>query len=150
DGEAEIGIIVIPNILSVPGAELVGPLPPELQSYITFTAAISAQSPHQQAAADLIKLITSPSGVDVIKSKGMEPGWGGGDEGFFRCVGWAKARARSQRVGKIVRAPCPRGDRAGDFAHPTQLRCLSQRALDCQKISPSEPFLQRRTQQIGG
>jgi molybdate transport system substrate-binding protein len=74
DGEAEIGIIVIPNILSVSGAELVGPLPPELQSYITFTAAVSAQSPHQQAAADLIKLITSRSGVDVIKSKGMEPG----------------------------------------------------------------------------
>ena len=44
DGQAELGIIVIPNILSVPGADLVGPLPPELQSYIVFTAAVSAQS----------------------------------------------------------------------------------------------------------
>ena len=74
EGEAEIGIIVIPNILSVPGAELVGPLPSELQSYITFTAAVSAQSPHQHAAGELIKMITSPSGIAVIKSKGMEPG----------------------------------------------------------------------------
>jgi molybdate transport system substrate-binding protein len=73
-GEVEIGIIVIPNILSVPGAELVGPLPPEIQSYITFTAAVSPDSPNQQAARDVIKLMTSPAGVQSIKQKGMEPG----------------------------------------------------------------------------
>ncbi|HEY1541366.1 MAG TPA: substrate-binding domain-containing protein [Xanthobacteraceae bacterium] len=73
-GEAEIGIIVIPNILSVPGAELVGPLPPEIQSYITFTAAVSPNSPNQQAARDVIKLMQSPAGVQSIKKNGMEPG----------------------------------------------------------------------------
>jgi molybdate transport system substrate-binding protein len=73
-GEVELGIIVIPNILSVPGAELVGPLPPELQSYIRFTAAVSAHSPHQQATRDLIKLMTSPAAMPVLKAKGMEPG----------------------------------------------------------------------------
>jgi len=73
-GEAELGIIVIPNILSVPGAELVGPLPAEIQSYIVFTAAASAQSPNQQAARDVIKLLTSPAAVQSIKQKGMEPG----------------------------------------------------------------------------
>jgi molybdate transport system substrate-binding protein len=71
-GEAEIGIIVIPNILSVPGAELVGPLPPEIQSYVTFTAAVSAQSPNQDAARAVIRLMQSPAGVDSIKAKGME------------------------------------------------------------------------------
>jgi molybdate transport system substrate-binding protein len=73
-GEVELGIIVIPNILSVAGAELVGPLPPEVQSYIVFTAAVSAQSAHQQAARDLIKLLTSPATVPLLKTKGMEPG----------------------------------------------------------------------------
>ena len=73
-GEVELGIIVIPNILSVPGAELVGSLPPEIQSYIVFTAAVSARSPNQQAARDLIKLITSPAVVPLLKAKGMEPG----------------------------------------------------------------------------
>ncbi|HEY4821838.1 MAG TPA: substrate-binding domain-containing protein [Xanthobacteraceae bacterium] len=73
-GEAELGIIVIPNILSVPGAELVGPLPPEIQSYIVFTAAVSAQSPNQQAARDVIKLLTGAAAVQSIKAKGMEPG----------------------------------------------------------------------------
>jgi molybdate transport system substrate-binding protein len=73
-GEVELGLIVIPNILSVPGAELVGPLPQEVQSYIVFTAAASAQSPNQQAARDLIKLLTSPAIVPMLKAKGMEPG----------------------------------------------------------------------------
>jgi molybdate transport system substrate-binding protein len=73
-GEVELGLIVIPNILSVPGAELVGPIPPEVQSYIMFTAAVSAQSPHQQAARDLIKRLTSPATTPFIKAKGMEPG----------------------------------------------------------------------------
>jgi len=73
-GEVELGIIVIPNILSVPGAELVGPLPPEIQSYIVFTAAVSAKSANQQAARDLIKFITSPDAMPVLKAKGMEPG----------------------------------------------------------------------------
>ena len=50
-GEVELGIIVIPNILSVPGAELVGPLPAEINSYVTFTAAVSTKSPNAQAAA---------------------------------------------------------------------------------------------------
>jgi molybdate transport system substrate-binding protein len=73
-GEVELGLIVIPNILSVPGAELVGPIPAEVQSYIVFTAAVSAQSTHQQAARDLIKRLTSPDTVPLIKAKGMEPG----------------------------------------------------------------------------
>jgi molybdate transport system substrate-binding protein len=73
-GDVELGIIVIPNILSVPGAELVGPIPPQLQSYIVFTAAVSAQSPNQQGARDLLKVLTSPATIPLIKAKGMEPG----------------------------------------------------------------------------
>jgi len=73
-GEVELGLIVIPNILSVPGAELVGPIPAEVQSYIVFTAAVSAQSPHAPAARELIKLMTSPAVAPLIKAKGMEPG----------------------------------------------------------------------------
>jgi molybdate transport system substrate-binding protein len=73
-GEAEIGIIVIPNILSVPGAELVGPLPDEIQSWITFTAAVSQQSENQSAAREVIRLMQSPAGVQSIRKNGMEPG----------------------------------------------------------------------------
>ena len=73
-GDVELGMVVITQILTTPGVDLVGPLPPEIQSYIVFTAAVSAKSPNQQAARDLIKLITSPEAMPVLKAKGMEPG----------------------------------------------------------------------------
>jgi molybdate transport system substrate-binding protein len=73
-GEVELGLIVIPNILSVPGAQLVGPLPEEIQSYIVFTAAVAANSPNQQAARDFIAFLKSPAAIAAIKAKGMSPG----------------------------------------------------------------------------
>src|SRR5664279_3624683 len=68
-GDVELGIIVIPNILSVAGAQLVGPIPEEVQSYIVFTAAVAANSPNQQAARDLIAFLKSPVGLQSIKTK---------------------------------------------------------------------------------
>ena len=73
-GDVELGMIVIPNILSVPGAQLVGPIPEEIQSYIVFTAAVAANSPNQQAARDLIAFLKSPAAIAAIKAKGMSPG----------------------------------------------------------------------------
>ncbi len=73
-GELELGVVVITQILTTPGVELVGPLPPEIQFYITFVAGISANSKVPDAARDLIRYLTGPKAVPVIKSQGMEPG----------------------------------------------------------------------------
>jgi molybdate transport system substrate-binding protein len=73
-GDVELGLIVIPNILSVPGAQLAGPLPEDIQSYIVFTAATAVNSPHPQAARDLIAFLKSPAAIAAIKAKGMSPG----------------------------------------------------------------------------
>jgi molybdate transport system substrate-binding protein len=73
-GEVELGMVVIPNILSVPGAELVGPIPQELQSYVVFTGGVATESRHQAAARELLKFLKGPMAVPVIKAKGMEPG----------------------------------------------------------------------------
>jgi molybdate transport system substrate-binding protein len=73
-GEVELGIVVITQILTTPGVEFVGPLPPEIQSYVTFTAGISAKSKSPEAARDLIKFLTGPTATPVIKAQGMEPG----------------------------------------------------------------------------
>jgi molybdate transport system substrate-binding protein len=72
-GEVELGIIVIPNILSVPGAQLVGPIPEEVQSYIVFTAGVATNSTNQQAARDLVAFLKSPAAISAIKAKGMIP-----------------------------------------------------------------------------
>jgi molybdate transport system substrate-binding protein len=72
-GEVELGMIVIPNILSVPGAQLAGPLPEEVQSYIVFTAAVAANSTNQEAARDLVAFLRSPAAIATIKANGMVP-----------------------------------------------------------------------------
>jgi molybdate transport system substrate-binding protein len=73
EGKVELGLIVIPNIMSVAGAEVVGPLPAAINSVIMFTAAVSAQTPNQQAARELIKLMKSPEAKPMIKAKGNDP-----------------------------------------------------------------------------
>jgi molybdate transport system substrate-binding protein len=73
-GEIELGLIVITQIVTTPGVDLVGPFPPEIQSYTAFAAGISANSKQQAAAQDLIKFLTGPVATPVIKAQGMEPG----------------------------------------------------------------------------
>jgi molybdate transport system substrate-binding protein len=73
-GEIELGVVVITQILITPGVELVGPLPPEIQYYTEFVGGISARSKAPDAARDLIKFLTGPIAIPVIKSQGMEPG----------------------------------------------------------------------------
>jgi molybdate transport system substrate-binding protein len=72
-GEAELGMVVITQIMTTPGVQLAGPLPPELQSYVTFTAGISAAAPAPGAATLLLKSLMTPSTVAVIRAQGMEP-----------------------------------------------------------------------------
>jgi molybdate transport system substrate-binding protein len=72
-GEVEIGMVVITQILTTPGVDLVGPLPPELQSYVTFVAGISSESKAPAGASQLVKFLLGPRAAAVIKSQGMEP-----------------------------------------------------------------------------
>jgi molybdate transport system substrate-binding protein len=73
DGKVEIGLIVVPNIMSVPGAELAGALPKEINSIVMFTGGVSAASPNQKAARELLKLLKSPEAAPIIKAKGNDP-----------------------------------------------------------------------------
>ncbi len=73
-GEVELGMVVVTQILTTPGVELAGPLPAELQNYITFAGAIGTQSKAPDAARELIKFLKSPAALPVMKAQGMEPG----------------------------------------------------------------------------
>jgi molybdate transport system substrate-binding protein len=73
-GEIEIGMVVITQILTTPGVQLVGPLPPDVQTYITFVGAVSSNSHMPDVGRELIKFLTGPIAIPVIRSQGMEPG----------------------------------------------------------------------------
>jgi molybdate transport system substrate-binding protein len=72
-GEIEIGVIVLTQILTTPGVDLVGPLPREIQIYATFEGAVGARCMHPNAARALIAFLTGPIAIPVIKAQGMEP-----------------------------------------------------------------------------
>jgi len=73
DGEAEIGIHQISEILPVKGAVLVGPLPAEIQNFTVYSAGIATAASNAGAAQAFVKFLRGPHALPIIKAKGMEP-----------------------------------------------------------------------------
>jgi molybdate transport system substrate-binding protein len=73
DGKAELVITLIPEIRGFKGVELAGPLPADLQSYVSFAAGVATNTHNADAAKALIKFITGPAAAPTFKAKGMEP-----------------------------------------------------------------------------
>ena len=71
-GEAELVVYVIPGILPDRGVELVGPLPAEIQSYVSLTAALSTAAKEPEAGKAFIAFLTSDAAMAVIKAKGWD------------------------------------------------------------------------------
>jgi len=74
NGDVEIAMTQVSEILPVAGAELVGPLPADIQVNTVFAAGVSTAAKNADGAAALIKFLTSPPAAAAIKAKGMEPG----------------------------------------------------------------------------
>jgi molybdate transport system substrate-binding protein len=74
NGEADLGITAISEILPYAGAEVAGPLPAEIQFYSVSTAAVAANSKVGEAARAAIRFLTTPAAAAVFKAKGLEPG----------------------------------------------------------------------------
>jgi molybdate transport system substrate-binding protein len=73
-GEADMAVQLMSELMAVPGIEVVGPFPKEIQSYVVLTAGVGANTKDKSASQALIKFLTAPSAAPVIKAKGMEPG----------------------------------------------------------------------------
>jgi molybdate transport system substrate-binding protein len=72
-GEAEIGVAQASEIAAVPGTQVVGPLPGDLNNRIVFAVGIGSTCQNPSAAKALIDLLASPAAAVVMKSKGMDP-----------------------------------------------------------------------------
>jgi molybdate transport system substrate-binding protein len=77
-GEAEIGFQQFSEMLPIPGLDIVGPLPPELQKVTLFSAGIASVSKEPDAGKALIKFLASPAARDAIVKSGLEPIVAGG------------------------------------------------------------------------
>jgi len=71
-GEADIAVQQIPELLAVPGVEVIGPLPGDLHNTTEFSAAVLATSRDPAAAKALIDFLRSPDTVATLKARGFE------------------------------------------------------------------------------
>ena len=71
-GEADLAIHQISEILAVPGATLVGPLPAEIQNYTVYSGAVGAKARDAAAAQAFLGALSGPAAAQVLKDKGME------------------------------------------------------------------------------
>jgi molybdate transport system substrate-binding protein len=71
-GEAEIAMQPASELLAVPGAMLVGPIPLDVQTYIIYAGAVSAGARDKAAADALLAALHGPDKAALLKKKGME------------------------------------------------------------------------------
>src|SRR5262249_44729488 len=52
-GKVQYGVLLVNELMTLPGVEVLGPLPPDLQAYVVFTAGVASASASPQAAEAL-------------------------------------------------------------------------------------------------
>ena len=72
-GEAEIAVQQISELMVVPGIDIVGPLPSEIEGVSIFSAGIFAGTSMTAEAEALIALLSSAEARSIYTEKGLEP-----------------------------------------------------------------------------
>ena len=72
-GEADLALQQLPELLGVPGIEIVGLLPEELQRTFDTAGAVLVGTARPQAARELLEYLCRPEHREVFESRGLEP-----------------------------------------------------------------------------
>ena len=72
-GDADLGVQQFSELTGVAGIEIVGPMPPDIQSTTIFTAGIASMSAQVAAGRAFVDLLCSAEAVSVIEQYGMVP-----------------------------------------------------------------------------
>lgn len=73
-GDIELGFQQVSEIVHVKGAQLVGPLPAEIQRITVFAGAVHAASQEPDAARELLEFLASSEHAPLLQKHGLEPG----------------------------------------------------------------------------
>jgi molybdate transport system substrate-binding protein len=72
-GEIELAVQQVPELMAVPGVDLVGPFPQQVQTISVVTAGIFKDSTRRDAARELLDFLATPASARVFRAKGLEP-----------------------------------------------------------------------------
>jgi molybdate transport system substrate-binding protein len=73
NGDSEMVIVQSSEITAIPGAELVGPLPKDLQKNIPYATVVLKTSKSPDAARAFVKYLVSPPGLAAFRAAGFTP-----------------------------------------------------------------------------
>ncbi|HYM18603.1 MAG TPA: substrate-binding domain-containing protein [Micropepsaceae bacterium] len=73
-GDGDIGFTQVSELLAVKGIDYLGPIPGDVQQVTIFSAGIHKSAPQAEAARALIRFVTAPAAIPVLKKTGLEPG----------------------------------------------------------------------------
>jgi molybdate transport system substrate-binding protein len=71
-GKADLVMTLISEIL-IPGVQLLGPFPAEMQNHVVFTAARSPNAGNAEQANALLRYLTGPEVAGAMKAHALEP-----------------------------------------------------------------------------
>lgn len=73
DGRADLAVQQLSELLFVPGTEIVGPLPEEVQHVTEFSAALGSQPPGPAESRAFVDFLRSPAARDAFRATRLEP-----------------------------------------------------------------------------
>ena len=72
DGRAELGFQQLSELMNRPGVDVIGPLPPAIQSVTTFSGGISVACSQPEAARALLAYLASPAALEIKQRFGLD------------------------------------------------------------------------------
>lgn len=73
DGQADLAVQQISELMVVPGIEVVGPLPREIQTVATFSAGLLTKAGQPDGAAAFLRFLASPEIAPLLQRAGLQP-----------------------------------------------------------------------------
>lgn len=73
DGKVELAVQQVSELMAVPGIDILGKIPMEIQPDTIFSAALFAGTAKAQEARDFVAAVSGPSVAALYREKGLQP-----------------------------------------------------------------------------
>jgi molybdate transport system substrate-binding protein len=73
EGEVDLVVSGLPPLLGKPNIEWLGLIPPEINSFLVFSAGLNAAANEPEAGRALLRFLATPEAMAVYKAKGLDP-----------------------------------------------------------------------------
>ena len=72
-GQVELGFQQLSELQNLPGIDVLGPLPPSIQTITTFSGGVGVHCQRSDAARQLLLFMAAPATAEIKRRHGMEP-----------------------------------------------------------------------------